>query len=272
MHKKLLKKFSVHPCTLLLVSLFCTPCLVAHHEAIFGPQSTALISRKRFVSAQYYLSNEGRSPTAQTHSHIGVLSVGTSVGKQWSVAATLPLEAERGAAEDIATGMQDAVVALRYYPELGSDQWAIGVLTLEPTTGNLEHRAVGVGGGLAYGVEKGHWSVIAYGLGRTESSLDKGEKRGDRYFIGTGLAYETRGLPFSPQLGISWERTTRHRQGGFVVDGSDSSVLMLHPTLIQGFKEEAIQLFFVLSVPVAQRSGNEGWQGSRAATGILWSF
>ena len=272
MHKKLLKKFSVHPCTLLLVSLFCTPCLVAHHEAIFGPQSTALISRKRFVSAQYYLSNEGRSPAAQTHSHIGVLSVGTSVGKQWSVAATLPLEAERGAAEDIATGMQDAVVALRYYPELGSDQWAIGVLTLEPPTGNLEHRAVGVGGGLAYGVEKGHWSVIAYGLGRTESSLDKGEKRGDRYFIGTGLAYETRGLPFSPQLGISWERTTRHRQGGFVVDGSDSSVLMLHPTLIQGFKEEAIQLFFVLSVPVAQRSGNEGWQGLRAATGILWSF
>ena len=135
MHKKLLKKFAIHPCSLLVASLFCTPCLVAHHEAIFGPQSTALISRKRFVSAQYYLSNEGRSPAAQTHSHIGVLSVGTSVGKQWSVAATLPLEAERGAAEDNATGMQDAVVALRYYPELGPDHWAIGVLTVERPRG-----------------------------------------------------------------------------------------------------------------------------------------
>ena len=125
---------------------------------------------------------------------------------------------------------------------------------------------------MAYAVEKGHWSVIAYGLGRTESSLDDGEKRGDRFFLGTGLAYESKALPFSPQLGISWERTTRRRQDGLIVDGSDSSVLMLHPTLSQGFKDEAIQLFFVLSVPLAQRSGNEGWQRLRAASGILWSF
>ena len=62
MHKKLLKKPVIHPCTLLLASLFCAPCLVAHHEAIFGPQSTVLLSRKRFVSAQYYLSNEAGAP------------------------------------------------------------------------------------------------------------------------------------------------------------------------------------------------------------------
>ena len=272
MHKKLLKKLAIHPCTLLLASLFCSPCLVAHHEAIFGPQSTALLSRKRFVSVQYYLSNGGRSPAEKAHSHIGVLSIGTSVGRKWSVAATLPFEAERGAAEDNATGTQDAVLALRYYPEFGLGGRAIAVLTVEPPTGNLEHRAVGVGGGMAYAAEKGHWSVIAYGLGRTESSLDDGEKRGDRFFLGTGLAYESKALPFSPQLGISWERTTRRRQDGLIVDGSDSSVLMLHPTLSQGFKDEAIQLFFVLSVPLAQRSGNEGWQRLRAASGILWSF
>ena len=88
-------------------------------------------------------------------------------------------------------------MALRYYPKFGLGGRAIAVLTVEPPTGNLEHRAVGVGGGMAYAAEKGHWSVIAYELGRTESSLDEGEKRGDRFFLGTGLAYESKVLPFS---------------------------------------------------------------------------
>ena len=199
--------------------------------------------------------------------------MGTSVGKQWSVAATLPLEAERGTAEENATGVQDLVVGIRYFPELGPDEWAIGVLTLEPPTGNLEHRAVGIGGGLIYGIERGRWSAIAYGLGRTESSLEAGQKRGDRLFLGGGLAYERKALPFSPQFGISWERTGSRREEGVFVQGSNSSVLMIHPTLIKSLVEnESVQIFFVVSLPVAQWSGNEEWQSLRAAAGMVWSF
>ena len=135
------------------------------------------------------------TPSARSRSHIGVLSVGTSVGEQWSVTATVPFEAERASDEE-ATGVQDLVLGIRYSPALQGDESLMAVLTIEPPTGTLEHRAVGIGGGLIFGNEWGRWSVITYGLGRTESSLDEGEKRGNRLFLGGGLAYERRSLPF----------------------------------------------------------------------------
>lgn len=273
-HKVIGRKLTnlVTSVSVLLVGTLLAPCLHAHHEAIFGPQSSTLISRKRFVSVQYYLTNEGRRPMPRSRSHIGILSVGTSLGNRWSVSATLPFEAERGTPEENPTGVQDVVVGIRYFFEPAGDQTLMAVLTFEPPTGNLEHRAIGVGGGLIYGREWRPWSVIVYGLGRTESSLEAGEKRGNRLFLGGGLAYEKAVLPFSPQLGISWERTGRRREQGLLVPTSNSSALMLHPTLSRTFADEAVQTFFVVSVPVAQRSGNEGWQRFRIAAGIVWEF
>ncbi len=247
------------------------PRSLAHHEAVFGPQSSVLISRKRFVSAQYYLTNEGRRPEPRHHSHIGVLTVGSSLSQRWSVTATLPMEAVRGDPDERATGVQDLVLGARYFPTLTGNQWAMGVFTVEPPTGNLEHRAVGFGGGMAYGAERGHWSGIAYGLGRTESSLESGEKRGNRLFFGGGVAYETAVLPFSPQLGLSWEHTSRRRELGELVQDSNSSVLMIHPTLATTFSE-SFQVFLSVSLPLAQRSGREGWQNFRVAAGIVWGF
>ena len=252
----------------LLITLLSFSGLYAHHEAIFGPQSATLISKKRFVSTQYYFTNEGTSPVPLSHSHIGILSVGTSVSRQWSLSATLPFEAERG--EEKADGLQDLVLAIRYFPELGPRKWLIATFTLEPPTGNLEHDAVGLGGGVIYGTEWRNWSVIGYGLERTESSLEEGEKRGNRLFLGGGLAYESWGLPFSPQLGVSWEHAGRSREDGRLMDSSNSSVLMLHPTLAREF--HSFNTFLGLSLPVAQRSGDEAWQRFRVAVGVVWGF
>lgn len=246
--------------------------LRAHHEAIFGPQSATLITKNRYVSSQYYLTNEGRRPAPEGHSHIGVLSVGTALGERWGVAATLPIEAERGE-EESATGVQDVVLGVRFFPVPESERGLMTVFTVEPPTGSLEHRAVGLGGGAVYGREKGAWSGLVYVLGRTESSLDEGEKRGDRLFLGGGVAYETHDLPFSPQLGLSWEKTGREQRDGVRVAGSESSVVMLHPTVSKTFGEsESVQGFVVVSVPVAQWSGLEGWQRWRIAAGMVWSF
>lgn len=245
--------------------------LHAHHEAIFGPQSAALISRKRYVSAQYYLTNEGRRPGPKVHSHIGVLSVGTQVGRRWGVGVTLPIEAERGEQEP-ATGVQDLVVSARYFALQEHDRSLMAVVTVEPPTGNLEHRALGVGGGAVYSAEWGHWSAIGYGLGRSETSFEEGERRGDRLFLGGGVAYEGRELPFSPQLGVSIEHTGRARENGVLNAESDSDVLMLHPTLTKTFFRESLQTFLVFSLPVAQWSGLEGWQRYRVAAGMMWSF
>ena len=254
-----------------VISLSAAPLLHAHHEAIFGPQSATLIAKKRYVSTQYYLTNEGRRPDPLSHSHIGIVSAGTSFGDRWSGSITLPVEAERGVAEARATGVQDLVLGLRYFPEMPPGQTLMGIFALEPPTGNLEHNAVGFAGGLLYGAEGPHFSAIVYGLGRTESSLEDAEKRGNRLFLGGGLAYETRLLPFSPQLGISWERAGRTLEGGSRIPGSQISVLMLHPTIVKEFSE-SFSSFVVVSLPAGQWSGHDGWQRFRVAAGVVWSF
>ena len=247
-----------------------TPGLRAHHEAIFGPQSVILISQKKFVSTQYYMTNTGRRPTPLSRSHIGVLGIGTSLTDRWAVSATLPFEVERDNAGESETGVQDAVVGVRYFPQLGQGQTLMTVLTLELPTGNLEHRAFGVGGGLLYGVEKGHWSVISYGLGRTELPFGTGEKRGNRIFLGGGVGYESHDLPFSPQLGLSWERTGTRREAGLLLPESRTSAVIVHPTLSKKFGQG--QAFLVFSLPVVQKSGGEGWQRFRVAAGLVWQF
>lgn len=254
-----------------VIGLSAVPVLHAHHEAIFGPQSATLISKRRYVSAQYYLANEGRHPDPFSHSHIGILSAGTSLGERFSASITFPVEAERGIAEARATGVQDLGLGIRYFPEMPLNQTLMGILALEPPTGNLEHRAFGFGGGLLYATERAPWSVVVYGLGRTESSLEDGYKRANRLFLGGGLAYETRILPFSPQIGISWERAGRTFEGGIRVPGSDISVLMLHPTVVKEFNE-SFSGFFVVSLPAGQWSGHDGWQRFRIAAGVVWSF
>ena len=246
--------------------------LQAHHEAIFGPQSTTLISQKRFVSTQYYHNREGRLPSPRSRSHIGVLSVGTDLGKSWGVSVTLPFEAERDTAGGSETGTQDLVFGIRRFADLGNGRSLMGVLTLEPpTTGTLEHNAFGVGGGLLYAKEWEHWSVLAYGLGRTESSFETGEKRGNRLFLGGGIGYESHGWPLGPQLGFSWERTGQSREAGVLSPESDTSAFLLHPTLSREIGH-ALQTFVVVSVPVAQGSGSEGWQRFRVAAGMVWQF
>src|SRR5215831_1155644 len=82
--------------------------LAAHHEAIFGPQSAALLSKPRFVSVQYYFTNEGRRPADLMHSNIGLLSVAAPIGERWSVSASLPFEIQGGSPDSV-RGLHDPV-------------------------------------------------------------------------------------------------------------------------------------------------------------------
>jgi hypothetical protein len=227
---------------------------------------------RRFVATQYYYVNQGRYPDDHRTSHIGVISASLPLGDRFSFSATLPLESEREPDGGRETGVHDPVLGFRYFPNVGHDRKMIAVFTLEPPASRLEHRALGVGTGLMYNAERGHWSGVVYALGRTEHTFDRGERRGNRLFLGGGVAYEHQKLPFSPQLGLSWERVGRRLEDGQPVEASKTSAVMLHPTLVKTLQEEKLQLFFVVSVPVAQRSGSEGWQRWRIATGAVWVF
>jgi len=255
-----------------IVILCCLPLrLAAHHEAIFGPQSTTLIAHKRFVSTQYYFVNEGQAPAESSHSHIGIISASTGLGRRWSVSAALPFEIQGGSSESV-QGVHDPVFAARYFADVGANKMLVAAITVEPPASSLEVRALGTGAGIIYGAERGHWSGIAYALGRTEHSFQQGQRRGNRFFVGGGVAFEAERLPFSPQLGLSYERTGPRHEDGVALDDTRISAVMLHPTIVKTCRDERYSVFLVGSAPVAQWSGNDGWQRYRIATGITWSF
>ena len=245
--------------------------LRAHHEAIFGPQSAALLAKPGYFSLQYYFTNEGRRPADLMHSNIGVLSAATKIGGDWGVSLALPFEIQ-GGSPDAVKGVHDPVLGLRYTPDVGKNKNFIATFTAEPPASGLEVRSFGFGGGALYAAEKGHWSSVLYTLARTEHSFQEGTKRGNRFFAGGGLAFEAHRLPFSPQLGLSWERTGPRMEEGKSIKDSRTSAVMLHPTIVKTFKDERFSTFLVVSAPVAQWSGNEGWQKWRIATGVTWSF
>jgi len=246
--------------------------LAAHHEAVFGPQSAALLAKPRFVTTQYYFTNEGQRPADLVHSNIGVLSAAAPFSRNWSVSLALPFEIQ-GGSPDAIQGVHDPVLGLRYHPPgLGTNQNLIVIGTVEPPASSLEVRALGTGGGALYAAERGHWSGVLYGLARTEFSMEEGRKRGNRLFFGGGLAFEARRLPFSPQLGMSWEHTGPRREEGQAIQDSRTSAIMLHPTLVKTFRDERVSTFLVFSVPAVQWSGSEGWQRYRIATGVVWTF
>ena len=52
---------------------------------------------------------------------------------------------------------------------------------------------------------------------------------------------------------------------------SRTSALMIHPTLSREIGR-SLQTFVVVSMPVVQDSGREGWQRFRIAAGMVWHF
>jgi len=245
--------------------------LAAHHEAIFGPQSAALLGKPGYVSVQYYFTNEGQRPADLIHSNIGVVGAGTRIKGPWGVSLAMPFEIQGGSPQAV-QGLHDPVVGLRYMPSVGMNKNFIATLTVEPPATSLEVRSFGVSGGALYSSEKGHWSSVLYTLARTEHSFEAGRKRGNRFFAGGGLAFEAKSLPISPQLGMSWEHTGPKIEGGKAVTDSRTNAIMLHPTIVRTFHDERYSTFFVVSLPAAQWSGHEGWQRWRIATGMVWTF
>src|SRR5205807_4198458 len=107
---------------------------------------------------------------------------------------TLPFEIQGGSPEAV-QGVHDPVLALKYSPDIGPNQHLVAAFKAEPPATTLEVRAFGTGGGVLYTAERGHWSSVLYALTRTEYSFEEGRKRGNRLFLGSGLAFEAKRLP-----------------------------------------------------------------------------
>lgn len=240
----------------------------AHHEAIFGPQSSLLYSSDRFMSLQVFSRQTGTAEQ-RTQETTGVLSGGFRPFKALPVSLTVivPYSGINKLDEGSGTsGFEDIIIGARYRYDLTSliQRWnregnfILGVGGAEIPSGVIDHRAwhapVDYLGGLLGSLERGAWSAIGYGYYRYNSLNRAGKTAGDNLFLGGGLAFtpgenfET-GQLLSYQLGWSFETYFRDRIADTVIQDSGGQEVLLHPTLVyspgQGW------LFFgLVSIPV----------------------
>jgi hypothetical protein len=257
----------------------------AHHEAIFGPQSSLILSPPGFVSAQAYTRRLG--PDGRQQSTF-VLSGGVTPWRAvpLSIAVTVPVSVERenGATR---TGFENMVLGLRYrfdFEELQrrwdkDGNYVMALAAVEPPTGTMDYKAfhgpTNYLGAMLTNLEKGYFGVSFFALYRREGTAPDGEKKGDELTFGGGVAFTPWGEPgriLSLQLGVSEENRLPSRIESGVLPGTGGYEVMLSPAIVGSFHPN-VQVFALCSLPVAERMRDpEARARWRAGLGIVYMF
>ena len=260
----------------------------AHHEAIFGPQSSLVFSSPGFVSLQVFSRRLGTGDSSRQET-TGLVSAGFSPfdGAPLSFTVIAPATHVAGPGSAARTGPEDVIVGARYRFDLTGlqDRWnkegnfLMGMAAAELPVGNIDHPAFqGSMGGMfaALGsLERGPFSGIGYGFYKLQGSSG-GNKKGDSLFLGGGFAWtpldEPGGRLFSVQLGWSVESYFQNTLAGAIDEGSGGKAVLAHPTLVFGPGGKVL-LFALCSVPVWQSYRNPADEDRwRAGAGVTWLF
>ncbi|TLY37051.1 MAG: hypothetical protein E6K60_06015 [Nitrospirae bacterium] len=263
----------------------------AHHEAIFGPQSSLLYSLDRFVSVQVFSRQTGPS-TQKTQETTGVIAAGANPlkGVPLTVTAIAPAslinQLDAGSSR---AGLEDMIIGARYRYDLSNliDKWnrdgnfLLGVAGIEIPSGSIDHKSwdgpVDYLGGALGSLEKGAWSGIAYTYYRRNSPDKTDSKRGDNIFVGGGLAYTpgedvTTGKLISYQVGWSYETYLRNRVAGAGDPNTGGKELLVHPTLVYS-PGHGVVFFGLVSVPVWRDFKDPVEQDRfRLGTGVIYAW
>ena len=271
-----------------LVTLLATPAF-AHHEAIFGPQSSAVLSAGRFVSAQVFTRETGPEGDRRRQTTT-VFSAGMQPFKRpLSVAVVVPVSfIGSTSTAGGRTGIEDVLLSARYRLEserftnaLGLDEsYFMGVGGVEVPTGTIDHESgKGAVGAIAAGLmslERRPFSVIGYGYYHHTGDYN-GMRESGNVFVGTGGAWTPidnlqTGRLLSLQLGLSHERTFAQQQSGARLPNSGGSGIFTHQGVMVGVNEH-VQLFALLSVPIRQQwRAPEDRQRFRFGAGTILLF
>src|SRR5436190_11295953 len=139
----------------------------AHHEALFGPQSSAALTWPDFLSVQVFDTQHGKGDD-KTHTTTTVFSGGvTPFRMPVSVAFVVPVSVESEIGGASRRGVEDSLLSARYQrdtPRLSEalhleSSFVMGVGGVELPTGNMDHpfghgRAGSIAAGLI-SLEKG---------------------------------------------------------------------------------------------------------------------
>ena len=255
-------------CVFAVVTLSIALPAQAHHEAIFGPQSSAVLSADRFASAQIFTRETGPAGDRRRQTTT-VFSAGMQPFRRpLSVALVVPVSFVGSTSTTPArTGVEDALISARYRIEpaaftraLGLDEsYVMGVGGIELPTGTFDHNfGKGTVGAIAAGlinVERRPFSAIGYAYYH-HAGVYKGTRESRNVFVGGGAAWTPiddlqTGRLVSFQVGLSQERTFAQEQNFLPLPNSGGSGVFLHQGVVWGANEH-VQLFGLLSIPVSQ--------------------
>jgi hypothetical protein len=239
----------------------------AHHEAIFGPQSSSVLSSETFLSVQVFDRENGLDKDTQRQTTT-VFSAGFRPvkTKPLSLAIVVPITFASTTGAPATHHFEDSLISARYRvgadrlaSSLGLDEgYVMGVGGLELPTGTTDHPfGHGGVGEIAAGllsVEKHPIAVIGY-VYYHHAGEYRGIRPSGNIFAGGGLAWtpiddDAAGHLFSLQLGMSEERTFASEQSGVLLTDNTSGVF-LHPGIVFQTTPR-FQFFGLVSLPVAQ--------------------
>jgi hypothetical protein len=266
-------------------ALFLSRPASAHHEAMFGPQSSAVLSPGMFISLQMFDREDGQGnyrhrETTSVYS-LGVKPFQTN---PLSFAVVAANTREAYTYQGSTTLFEDPLISARYRVEapgvakaLGvQESYVMGVGGLEVPLGNKDHAAGhGPFGEIAAGlfsVEKRPLAGIAYAYYHHPGGYDNGmlaqvngsnvpvTRQNGNFFTGTGIAYtpiddDAAGHLFSMQLGLSYEKTLAMEQFGKPLADTAASAVMMHPGLVFQTNPR-FQFFTLVSLPLTQQAGS----------------
>jgi hypothetical protein len=269
----------------------CPALAEAHHEAIFGPQSSLVLSAPAYASFQAYSRQLG-GPDQRTQESTVLLSAGVTPIRRVPLSITAILPASHitmsGAERGTQTGLEDLVLGARYRLDLQGLQerfaaegnYILGMIGVELPTGSIDHQAfTGPLDGMAAllgSLERGALSGIGYGFYRRHGT-HLGFRPGDQIYLGGGAAWTPFDDPaterlVSLQLGISYELYLADRASAQVVATSGGRGLYAHPTVVWGPGGHTL-LFAMVTLPVLQRfedpAARNRW---RAGAGVVRLF
>jgi hypothetical protein len=274
----------------LMGPVLCPGLTHAHHEAIFGPQSSLMLTAPTYVSLQAYSRQLG-SPDNRAQESTVLLSAGVTPvsGLPLSVTAILPASNITGpGGEQAQRGLEDLVVGARYRLELeglqerfdAAGNLLLGMLAVELPTGSIDHDTfdgpINQMAALMGSLERGPFSGIAYGLYRRHGT-HLGLKAGDQIYTGGGLAWTPFDDPaterlLSFQAGLSYELYRRDRQSGETIADSGGHGIYAHPTIVWGPGGHTL-LFAMVTLPLLQRYEDPHERNRwRAGAGVVHLF
>jgi hypothetical protein len=271
----------------------------AHHEALFGPQSSLAVESEAFVSVQVHEHAFG-SGESYEHEATFILSGGVAPlrGIPWTITLVVPATYDyartptglrtgpfsscRGcfAPENVllSTSYRFPFTALER--ATGKDgNFALVSASLEPPTGAKDYPPLqGPTNYLFAGMLGFEWQKLAavlLGYYRVDALDHVGSKKGNSALVALGFAYtpvDEEARMVSLQVGLAGEVHERDVLRGTSVDASGGAELFASPTVLWG-PSKHLRFFLYGSIPIVQSyrsvAQEDRW---RAGAGVVYSF